>query len=128
MPKEKAAPQKVMDLKRQLQAADRELHRLHELQWVYSKRMLKFGMACWVLGLSMFLLAIIIMDAKALSTTYNVWIPLLVIALAVPMMITATMIRKFTIKIKYLERLRQGLITKYEGAILKRVEKMVTEG
>jgi len=76
----------------------------------------------------MFFSAIITMDARALGITYNVWIPLMIIALAFPVIITAAMIRKFSSKIKYLERVRRGLLSEYEKAILKRMEKIITEG
>lgn len=128
MPKKKITSSKSLELKRQLQAAGRELSHLQGLQWVYSKRMLKFGMAAWIFGLFTFFSAIFLMDARLLTTTYNLWVPLLIIALAIPVMITVVMIRKFARKIKYLERLRQGLLTEYERALLKRVEKMITEG
>ncbi len=128
MPKKKTASSKALGLKQQLQAAGRELTRLQGLQWVYSKRMLKFGMAAWIFGLFTFFSAILLMDARLLTTTYNLWVPLLIIAFAIPVLITVVMIRKFVRKIKYLERLRQGLLTEYERALLKRVEKMITEG
>lgn len=126
MPKKKSVP-KSLGLKKQLQTTDRELSRLHQIQWLYSKRMLKFGMASWIFGLATFFFAVILMDAQLLTATFNVWVPLLIIALAVPVMITVVMIRKFARKIRYLERLRHGLLTEYERALLKKVEKMITE-
>ncbi len=90
--------------------------------------MLKLGMVAWILGLATFFFAIIVINAQLLTQTFNIWIPLLIIALAAPVIITVIMIRKFVRKIRYLERLRHGLLTEYERAILKRVEKMITEG
>lgn len=124
----KAALEKTAEIKRQLRATDRELVHLHELQWVYSKRMLKFGMLSWIFGLAMFFTSVLLIDSRLLGLSYNVWIPLLIIALAVPAIITVVMIQKFATKIKYLERLRRDLLGKYEKAILKRVDKMITEG
>ena len=40
--------------KRELETLQHELNRLIEIQWTYAKRMLKFGVAAWVFGLSLF--------------------------------------------------------------------------
>lgn len=124
MPRE-FTPQKALEIKRRIQTADRELRHLNEVQWIYSKRMLKFGMAAWIFGLATFFSAVIVMDAQLLTPTYSIWLPLLIIGLAAPVVITATMIRKFALKIKQLERIRRDLLGEYEKAILKRVEHMV---
>lgn len=126
MPKKRAAPQKALTIKRQIQTTDRELRHLNEIQWIYSKRMLKFGMAAWIFGLATFFSAVTIMDAELLGPTYHIWLPLLIIALAAPIAITATLIRKFAVKIRRLERIRRSLLAEYEKAIVRRVEEMVT--
>lgn len=128
MPKKATLPSKALDIKRQLQATDRELGRLHGLQWIYAKRLLKFGVIFWVFGLGMFFSAIIIINANLLPQSYGIWAPLLIIGLAAPVIITAVVLRKFAAKVKYLERLRHTLLTEYERAILKRVEKIIVEG
>ncbi|MDI6642790.1 MAG: hypothetical protein QMD95_01900 [Candidatus Hodarchaeaceae archaeon] len=125
MPKKGITPQKALEIKRRIQTTDRELRHLNEIQWVYSKRMLKFGMAAWIFGLSTFFSAVIVMDAQLLVPTYSIWLPLLILALAAPVAITAALIRKFALKIRYLERIRRDLLAEYEKAILKRVEHMV---
>ncbi len=118
---------KTLTLKRQLSAVNRELARVQELQWTYSKRLLKFGIATWIFGLSTFLFSTVILNVGALGTTYNFWIPLMIGALAVPILITVAMIRKFSSKMRYLERLRHALLSEYEKAMLRKVEKMITE-
>ncbi len=123
---EEITPKKAVEIKRRIQTADRELRHLNEVQWIYSKRMLKFGMAAWIFGLSTFFFAIIILNAQLLSPTYHIWLPLLIIGLAAPVAITASLIRKFAVKIRQLERIRRGLLSEYEKAILKRVEHIVT--
>lgn len=126
MPKKGITPKKALDIKRRIQTSDRELRHLNEVQWVFSKRLLKFGMAAWIFGLSAFFSAIVIMNAELLGSTYQVWVPIIIIALAAPVIITASLIRKFAIKIRQLERIRRGLLAEYEKAILKRVEHIVT--
>jgi hypothetical protein len=76
----------------------------------------------------MFFSAIIIINANLLPQSYGIWAPLLIIGLAAPVIITAVVLRKFAAKVKYLERLRHTLLTEYERAILKRVEKIIVEG
>lgn len=120
-------PPKALDIKRQLQATDRELSRLHGLQWIYAKRLLKFGIIFWVIGLGMFFTAITIINVNLLPQSYGIWGPLLILGLAAPVILTAIVLRKFAAKIKYLERLRHTLLTEYERAILKRVEKIIVE-
>ena len=118
---------KAIDIKRQLQITDRELSHQLELQWIYSKRLLKFGFISWILSLAIFLFAIIIVNVHLISQAYGVWAPLLIVGFASPMIVTAVMLRKFSSKVKYLERIQSTLLTEYEKAILKRVEKLVNE-
>ncbi len=126
MPAKGPAPRKALDVKQRIQAADRELRHLNEVQWIFSKRMLKFGMAAWMFGLSTFFLAVVLMGAQLLAPTYHIWLPLLILGLAAPIVITASLIRKFSLKIRQLERIRRDLLAEYERAILKRVEHIVT--
>ena len=126
MPKKRRAAGKSTDIKRQLRITERELRHLNEAQWSYSKNMLKFGFAAWVFGLSAFLFAILVMNLELFGGTQPVWTSLLVVALAAPVMITAVLVRKFVVKIKRLERIRRGLLTEYERAVLRHVEKIVT--
>lgn len=128
MPEKIPIPSKAADIKKQLQATDRELSRLHALQWLYAKRLLKFGIIFWIFGMGMFFTAMIIIDIRYLPQSFGIWAPLLIIALVIPIILTAIMLRKFGAKIRYLERLRHTLLTEYERAILKRVEKIIVEG
>ncbi len=121
MPKKKEPiSKKVAKLKRELEVLERELNHLIEIQWAYAKRMLKFGVAAWVFGLSLFFSAIIISDVTLLSKTPAISISLIILAAAAPIFITAALIRKFAGKIRRLERVRRMMLMKYEKAILKR--------
>jgi len=127
MPKKRRAPRKSAEIKRQLRIAERELRRLNQTQWSFSKSMLKFGFAAWVFGLLAFFLAIVLMDAQLLGTAQPVWTSLLIAALAAPVVVTAVLVRKFAVKIRRLERIRRGLLEEYEKAVLRRVEEIVTK-
>jgi peptidoglycan/LPS O-acetylase OafA/YrhL len=123
MPKPKAA-----DIKNQLQVIDRDLYHLRRAQWIFSKRMLKMGIASWLLGLFMFLLAaFILVSFQVLQQTFSIWIPLILVALATPIIISAVFVHRIVMKISRLERARKNLMEKYEKAMLKRVEQMVSK-
>ncbi len=98
-------------LKQQLQINERELHQTKQIQRLYVEKMLKFGLAAWVFGLSVFFLAIVIVNVELLGPL-PVWTSLLVGVPAAPVTITGVFVRKFDVKIKRLERTRRELLTK----------------
>ena len=124
MPKKSPQAKNAATIKRELAIAERELRHITELQWTYAKHMLKFGFAAWIFGISSFFSLLIIYDSKLLGETPAVT-PLLIIAAAAPIAITAALARKFRAKIKRLEHMRKGLLTEYERAILKRVGEII---
>lgn len=120
---------KAADAKQQLQVIDRDLYHLRRAQWIFSKRMIKIGLASWLLGIFMFLLAIfVLVGLQVLQQTFSVWVPLIIIALATPIVISAIFVHRIVMKIQRLERVRKSLMERYEKAMLKRVEKMINEG
>ncbi len=103
--KQRRDPKQV---KRELHLIDRELTDLTRLRWKYSKRMLKFGIAAWLVGVGAFVVALVIyggidliMNAPLLS------IVLVIAAVAAPMVITVVMIRKFSKSMAHLEQIRK---------------------
>jgi len=124
MPKTKAG-----EAKQQLQVIDRDLYHLRRTQWIFSKRMLKVGIATWVLGIIMFILGVLVSaGVQILQQTFNIWMPFLIIALVAPIVISALFVHKIVMKINRLERNRKNLMERYEKAMLKKVGKMVSEG
>lgn len=121
----KSTAQKTVEIKQKIHTTDRELHHLTEAQWSYSKHMLKFSTASWILGLSSFFSTITIMDLNLLETNFSNWIPLLILALAAPVTLTVLLVRKFVVKIKHLELVRRKLLSEYEKAILTRVGELI---
>jgi len=119
--KQKVALEKAEKVKRELEILERELNHLIEIQWTYAKQMLKFGVASWIFGLSMFFLAVITLDASLLGRMPPISISLLIFAAAVPILITAVRIRRFGIIIKRQECIRRTLLAGYRRAILKRI-------
>ena len=117
MPKERKATRKPKGIKRQVKRqvriTERKIRRLKEAQWLYVRNMLKFVFAAWVFGLSVFLFVIMIMNVKLFGESPSVWISLLVGVPTAPVMIMVVFVRKFAVKIKYLERIRRGLLAKY---------------
>lgn len=124
MPKTRPRVKSAETIRRELKVTERELRRITELQWVYAKRMLKFGFASWIFGLSCFFLLIVVLDSNLLAESPVAW-PLLILAAAAPILITAVAAHRFSSKIKRLERIRTLLLVEYEKAILKRVSNLI---
>ncbi|MEW6222739.1 MAG: hypothetical protein AB1476_05485 [Candidatus Hadarchaeota archaeon] len=117
---------KARDAKRELQIIERDLYHLRRTQWIFAKNMMKMGIASWLVGLLMFLFGVMVFTGfHILFNTHGVWIPLIIIAMAVPVMITAVFVHRIVVKIRRLERARKVLLDKYEKAMLKKVQKMV---
>ena len=121
MPKKGRTSRKSKEIKRQLQIIERELRHLKETQRLYVEKMLKFGLTAWVFGLSVFFLAIVIVNVKLFGAP-PVWISLLVAVPAAPLTITAVFVRKFVVKIKHQKRIRRGLFAEYKKTALRPVE------
>ena len=125
MPKHQEALRKLRDVEQHLQITERKLHRLKEGRWSFAKNMLKFGFATWVLGLSVFFLAIVVLSVELFGGAPPIWTysfmgtPFLVGAPAASVAMTAAFVRKFDIEIKHLRRTRRGLGAKYQRSILQ---------
>jgi hypothetical protein len=119
--KQEVGPGKAPRIKRELEILERELNRLIEMQRTYSKRMLKFGFSSWIFGLSVFFLAITVLNAPLLGRIPLISTFLLAFAATVPILITVVQILRFDTIIKSQENIRRGLLVGYQGAILKRV-------
>jgi amino acid transporter len=124
MPKKRSQAKSATTIKRDLEITERELRRVTEFQWVYAKRMLRFGFFSWVFGLLLFFFILVIRGLEFLGRLSLAY-PLLIIAIAVPIFITAFFVHKFNAKIKRLERVRKLLLTDYEQAILKRTSTLI---
>lgn len=111
------------EIKRRLKVVERELDNLLKSQWTYAKRMLKFGSAAWIFGLSAFITALLIYQGPTLILNAPpISISLLIGALAAPIAITSALLLRQRRKVKRLERVRLGLLSQHEKALLRRVE------
>ncbi|KUO39079.1 MAG: hypothetical protein AVW05_02330 [Hadesarchaea archaeon DG-33] len=124
MPKKRSQIKSATVIKRDLEITERELRHITEFQWIYAKRMLRFGFFSWVFGLLLFFFILVIRGLEFLGRLSLAY-PLLIIAIAVPIFITAFSVRKFNAKLKRLERVRKLLLTDYERAILKRTSTLI---
>ncbi len=126
MPKKRKVEKKSTDeLKHQIGIIGRELSHLVELQWTYSKRLLKFGFASWAFGVAAFSFSLIFINPWLITNIQPITICLLILAAIAPVVITLFLIQKFHAKIKHLERIRRKLLAEYEVALLKRVRGMI---
>jgi len=126
MPKKRRATRKLKDIKRQLQITGIELQRLKKTQRSYVMKMLKFGFATWLFGLSTFFLAIVVVNIELFGGPPPVWTSLLAVAPVAPVTITAVFVAsKSAIKIKRIERIRRGLMVKYQKSALRHMESKI---
>lgn len=125
--KEEDKRKSASNIKRELTIIERELNRLVGLQWKYAKGMLKFGLFSWILGIAMFLWTLIIYQGPELiPQTPPISISLLIFAAAVPVLITVVTIRKFSRRIRRLERIRRGVLSEYERTLLREAQERIT--
>lgn len=116
---------KLEDVEHHLRITERKLHRLKEKRWSFTKNMLKFGLATWVFGLSIFFLAIVVVSVNFFPGGPPIWTcsflgsPLLVGAPAAPVTVTAVFAQKFDAEIRRLTCTRKGLVAKYKRALLQ---------
>ncbi len=134
MSKVREAFRKFEDANWELRATERELHHMEGSRWSFRKNMLKFGFASWVLGLAVFLFAIVAMSTELFGGAPLAWssmlvgTPLLVGASAAPVTMTAVFIRKHDNRVKHLGNIRRGLVTEYQGAALQYVGQVAASG
>lgn len=115
------------DIKREIQVLDRELYHLRELHRRYSRRLLKMGMVMWVAGTILFFVTVLLFIGLDIAThTTNIWSPLLIIALASPITLSALFISRLERKMQKMERIRKNLMEEFEKAMVKRVKKIVS--
>lgn len=110
---------KPEDVKRRLMIAERGIQSLEKNKSGYVKNMLKFGFASWFFGISTFVFALMVVNVELFGGAPPVWASLLVGAPAAPVTIAAMFVHKFDTKIRRLERIRRGLMTKYRKAVLR---------
>lgn len=99
---------------------ERKVNRLNEIRGMYTKRMLKFGAACWIFGLSTFFFTVILSDASQIGRTPHISLSLLMSAAAAPILITALCVRKFGKKIERLKHMHHKLQTRIQIVHLSR--------
>lgn len=116
----------IQGIKRDLRVVEEELDNVSDFQWEYSKKLLRFGWAAWIFGISAFVASIIIyegpgliMNAPALSLS------LLVGAGAAPIIVTIILIQRNRRRMERLGMIRDGLITQYKKTLLKKVEENI---
>lgn len=117
---EERSPQAV---KRKINVIENELKNTSDLEWVYSKQLLKVGMATWIFGICTFVAAVIlyrgpqfILNAPPISKA------LLIAAGVAPIIITVLFIQNYRRKVDRLKRIRKQLLSVHERGLLKKVE------
>ncbi|MEM3402586.1 MAG: hypothetical protein QW179_02865 [Candidatus Hadarchaeales archaeon] len=120
-------PKAAAEIKREIQVIDRELYHLRELHRRYSRRLVKMGMAMWVVGTILFFAtALFFIGLDVALRVVNIWSALLIVALAAPITLSAMFVSRLEKKMRKMERIRKGLMEEFEKAMIKRVGKLVS--
>ncbi len=108
------------DIKNRLKATKGKLEELLTSQWTYARRMLKFSLASWIFGISIFavLTVIYFRGFSFLSNALPLVVSFFVGGLAVPIIITAALLGKKRKKIQKLDSMKSNLISNYEKALI----------
>ncbi|MEM4973623.1 MAG: hypothetical protein QXR87_07970 [Candidatus Hadarchaeales archaeon] len=111
----------ILELRRRLEVAERELHRLSRFEWDYTKRLWRFSLLSWFVGISFFFLLVYVYEPSLLRGIPGV-LPLLVLTAAAPLLATLYFVGRLERKVKGLERSRELLISRYRRALLEHFE------
>jgi O-antigen/teichoic acid export membrane protein len=83
------------------------------------------GMTSWIVGVLVFAAAaFFLVGLENLSRAPNLWLPLMILAPAAPLSMSAMFIRRLYRKEEHLKQLRKSLLGKFEKEVLKKVEKL----
>ncbi len=108
------------DLKRKINVVEEELDNLEEEEWSHAKHLLKYGLAAWVFGLSVFFF--ILVSFRGLESLWNapgMTYSLLIIAGAIPAIFTSFFIQRYRKERTELGEVKSELLDNYEGLLLE---------
>ncbi len=111
------------EIRRKLEVLEDELEDLSEAEWDYAKRLLKYGLAAWVLGLSIFIFSLISFQGPEIMwgappLTFS----LLIIAGAAPVIFISYFIQRDRKDVTNLSKIRSELLNNYETMLLKKMD------
>ncbi len=111
------------EIKRKLRIIEEELDNLSDIEWIYAKRLLKYGVAAWIFGIAAFISALMIFYGPDFFTaTPATAYSLLILAGAAPVILSVIFIRRYRKEMEKLDGIREKLLSDYEKALLDKVE------
>ncbi|MEM0359037.1 MAG: hypothetical protein DSO02_06110 [Hadesarchaea archaeon] len=111
----------VLELRRRLEVAEKELRRLSKFEWDYTKRLWRFSLFSWFVGVSFFFLLVYAYEPSLLQELPEA-LPLLALAAAAPLLATLYFVGRLEGRVKRLERSRELLLSRYRKALLEHFE------
>nr|AGF93412.1 membrane protein containing ATP-binding region, ATPase-like protein [uncultured organism] len=123
---EESEPEEV---KNRLQITKEKIEEMLKSQWAYAKKMLKFSLASWIFGVSVFAaFTVIYLGGFAfIIEALPLVISFLIGGLAVPIIISAILIGKKRKKIRKLDSIKSDLVSNYEKAIIASEKRKIEE-
>ncbi len=111
------------EIRRKIEVVEEELQNLSDVEWGYAKRLLKYGLAAWVFGLSVFLFSLVsFRGPEILWGAPPLTFSLLIIAGAAPVIFTSFFIQRYRKEKTDLGKIRGDLLNNYEKMLLKKLE------
>lgn len=117
---------RVSNIQRQLEITQRELRHLSDFEWSYTKRLWRFSFASWIFGISCFFFTVILYDPSLISEVPLAY-PILILAIAAPLVIVLLLIGRLDRKVRNLERNRRILLARYEKALIDHASELMEE-
>ncbi len=117
----------IEDMKENIAHVENELENVSDLQWVYTKNLLKLSVLAWIFGFSVFLWELFLLEESWLGFLEpRVTIPLLIGTGVVPVIVTIFLVQRNRNRVDRLQRIRKSLLSKYHRTVLEKVERQVT--
>lgn len=104
-----------------MEVAEKELRRLSRFEWDYTKRLWRFSLLSWLMGVFFFLLLVYVYEPSLLQGIPEA-LPILVLAAAAPLLATLYFVGRVERRVKRLERSRELLLSRYKRALLEHCE------
>ncbi len=114
------------EIKKKMKEIDKKISKLEKSQWTYSKKLMKFGLASVIFGLSTFTASLILYGGPlSIFKIPPLSVSLLTITPIGPLVLIALLSMRFRDIIDELERKREQLSSNYKRKTLKKLDEKI---
>lgn len=113
------SPEKIRKVTRKV---EKKIEKVSKQQWIYAKRLLKFGTGACVFGFSLFVATLIILEGPALIwNSPPLSLSILATSPAIAVIMATIFLKKLKKREKRLEKIKEELNNAYSRAALKKL-------